>query len=440
MPIRNSALILVGAALFAACSDNPGLTRPEAVQTPPAFAIEAAAACGGATIPAAECQALVTLYNSTDGPNWLDDSGWGVDPDPCQWFGITCAGDGSSVRGIDLTSNGLAGSIPAELEDLTDLRVLKLYINDLAGAIPAELGNLANLRIFDASYNALTGSIPSTFGNLSDLQSLSLNNNELSGLPESLTNLTGLEGLYLGSNSFSGPIPTWLGDMVGLQHLWLSANSFEGSIPPELGNLTGLYVLLLQGNQLSGSIPPELGNMASLVQLELFSNQLTGSIPEALTQLSSLNALDLLGNLLSGQVSVAVAAFGEALTACRFGLNAGLFIPDTQAYRDVDIDGNGVICNLQLLSAGDVGEDAIEDIDELVPDVLGEGQANALKSKIENAVTKAANGQYSAAINQMEAFLNQLDEMVASGTLTAEQAAPFIAQAQAMIAMWMELL
>jgi hypothetical protein len=430
----------MGAALFAACSDNPGLTEPEAVQTLPVLSIDAGAACVGATIPAAECQALVTLYNTTDGPNWLDDSGWGVDPDPRQWSGITCTGDGSSVAGINLRLNGLAGSIPAELEHLTGLRALDLGFNALAGAIPAGLGNLGDLRVLAANNNVLTGSIPSTFGNLNELNSLLLHNNKLSGLPASLANLTTLEGLYLANNSFSGPIPGWFGDMVGLQHLWLFANEFDGSIPPELGNLTGLAVLLLQLNELSGPIPPELGNMAGLLQLELFNNNLTGSIPEELTQLSSLHAIDLLDNLLSGQVSVGVAAFGEALIACRFGLNAGLFIPDTQAYRDVDLDGNGVICNLQFSSAEDVGGDAVEDIDELVPDVLNEGQANALKSKIENAMAKAANGQYGAAINQMQAFLSQLDEMIDSGTLTAEQAEPFIAQAQAMIEMWTELL
>jgi hypothetical protein len=71
---------------------------------------------------------------------------------------------------------------------------------------------------------------------------------------------------------------------------------------------------------------------------------------------------------------------------------------------------------------------------------LNEGQANAPKTKIENAMAKAAHGQYQAAINQMQAFLDQLADMVAAGTLAAEQAAPLVEQAETLIAIWMEAL
>jgi hypothetical protein len=73
-------------------------------------------------------------------------------------------------------------------------------------------------------------------------------------------------------------------------------------------------------------------------------------------------------------------------------------------------------------------------------DVLNEGQANALKAKIENAIAKAASGQYNAAINQMSAFITQLNDMIANGTLTAEQAAPFLEQAEFLIAIWTAML
>lgn len=53
---------------------------------------------------------------------------------------------------------------------------------------------------------------------------------------------------------------------------------------------------------------------------------------------------------------------------------------------------------------------------------------------------KAANGQYGAAINQMEAFLTQLNDMVANGTLTPAQAVPFIQQAEFLIAIWTAML
>ncbi|EDN70503.1 hypothetical protein BGP_1053 [Beggiatoa sp. PS] len=43
-------------------------------------------------IPQIECEALVALYESTDGPNWTDspDNNWNVINTPCSWEGITC--------------------------------------------------------------------------------------------------------------------------------------------------------------------------------------------------------------------------------------------------------------------------------------------------------------------------------------------------------------
>jgi hypothetical protein len=118
----------------------------------------------------------------------------------------------------------------------------------------------------------------------------------------------------------------------------------------------------------------------------------------------------------------------------------GSTCPTSEAYRAADTSGDGRICGLAFATAEDVGEDAVEDIDDLVPDPLNEGQANAPKTKIENAMAKAAHGQYQAAINQMQAFLDQLADMVAAGTLAAEQAAPLVEQAETLIAIWMEAL
>ena len=39
----------------------------------------------------AEREALIALYNSTDGPNWTNSDGWLLDDMPCGWYGITCS-------------------------------------------------------------------------------------------------------------------------------------------------------------------------------------------------------------------------------------------------------------------------------------------------------------------------------------------------------------
>ena len=44
---------------------------------------------------------------------------------------------------LRLVNNGLTGSIPSTIGNLTDLNTLVLGGNDLSGSIPNEIGNLA---------------------------------------------------------------------------------------------------------------------------------------------------------------------------------------------------------------------------------------------------------------------------------------------------------
>jgi len=41
-------------------------------------------------IPEAECQALVDLYNNTNGDGWTNNTGWKVIFYVCSWYGVTC--------------------------------------------------------------------------------------------------------------------------------------------------------------------------------------------------------------------------------------------------------------------------------------------------------------------------------------------------------------
>ncbi len=290
-------------------------------------------------IPEAECDALVALYNSTDGAYWDDNSNWLLMNTPCSWEGVYCE-NGTNVTGLslasnnlsgvippgignltnlpelDLSNNQLTGSIPVELTNLTNLTALRLagnqlsgsippglgnmpqlkYLflsdNQLSGSIPAELDNLANLTTLDLSNNLLSGSIPPELGNMTQLQSLDLGGNQLSGsIPTEIGNLVNLLDMDLSQNQLSSPIPPELGDMAQLQYLYLNNNQLSGSIPPETGTLVNLSVLYLSKNQLSGPIPPEMGNLAQLESLYLNDNQLSGEFPASFTALASLDDL-----------------------------------------------------------------------------------------------------------------------------------------------------
>ena len=168
-----------------------------------------------AAVPQAERDALVALYDSTDGDHWTNHSNWLVG-DPCDnsWYGIVCGTN--KIVEIRLSYNRLTGSIPAQLANLSNLETLDLESNHyLAGNIPPELGNLNNLQ-----------------------------------------------KLYLSDTQLTGSIPTELGSLVNLKELYLEWTNLGGSIPSQFGNLVSLEIFSAYYSQLTGSIPPQLGNLS----------------------------------------------------------------------------------------------------------------------------------------------------------------------------------
>ena len=246
--------------------------------------------------------ALVALYNATDGPNWTNSANWLSDRPVGEWYGVQSWEEGRA-NALRLSANGLSGSLPAELGNLSNLQLLTLARNQLSGTIPSELGNLSNLRHLNFSENQLAGSIPSELGSLTRLGYLDFAGNQLSGnIPSRLGSLTDLTQLWLNRNQLSGSIPSEFGKLTRLTDLHLSGNQLSGSIPSELGNLSNLEVLYLDDNQLSGTIPSALGNLSNLESLSLNHNQLSGTIPSELGNLSNLDDLSLNHNQLSGTI------------------------------------------------------------------------------------------------------------------------------------------
>lgn len=273
------------------------------INTPTA---SAATNCATQTdIPQTECEALIDLYNATNGPNWTDaaTNNWNVTDTPCtDWIGITCSGDGH-ITEIIRNQRELSGTLPSTIENLPSLQKLNLYTNQLTGNIPDEVGNLAALEILHLQSNQFTGTIPSNLGNLSAVEALNLNNNQLTGgIPTSLGNLSSVQVLNLSSNPLMGSIPDELGNLSTLSYLYLSSSQLTGTIPTTFANLSNLRALKLSNNQLTGTIPSSLGTLSHLETLLLTDNQLTGEIPSALGNLTNLYQLDLYGNQLNGAI------------------------------------------------------------------------------------------------------------------------------------------
>ncbi|MFZ1808692.1 MAG: BspA family leucine-rich repeat surface protein [Cyclobacteriaceae bacterium] len=250
-----------------------------------------------------ECDynALVALYNSTDGANWIDNTNWLSASPVSSWYGITVTGN--RVTGILIESNNLNGPIPPELRCLTALTELDLENNLLNGIIPPELGMMSSLLELDLDANQLTGVIPVELANITGLTDLNLPHNLLTGsIPVELGTLTNLFHLDLGDNQLAGSIPLELGDLINLAVLRLQENQLTGSIPIELGNLINLTDLDLADNQLNGSIPTEFGNLVNMNDMNLGHNQLSSSIPIELGNMTIITRLNLWDNQLTGSI------------------------------------------------------------------------------------------------------------------------------------------
>ena len=97
---------------------------------------------------------LVDLYNSTNGPGWINDDNW-LTGNLDSWHGVTVSSD--RVILIDMVENNLSGTIPASIGNLTELLQINFWTNDLQGPIPEEFGNLTNLTKLILNENQLTG-------------------------------------------------------------------------------------------------------------------------------------------------------------------------------------------------------------------------------------------------------------------------------------------
>ena len=228
--LRPCVLGLIFLTLLAACDPDAPLATPAPDNAASTAKVTTASATEEATPPSgpaiaksseADREALVALYNATDGENWNGSHNWLSDAPLGEWDGVTTDADGR-VTALRLYSNSLSGEIPAELGGLSNLRSLDLYSNGLIGEIPAELGSLSNLGSLDLGNNELSGKIPPELGSLSNLTALRLYGNALSGeIPPELGSLSNLRDLYLDDNALSGCVPSSLEDQLSssLSHL-----------------------------------------------------------------------------------------------------------------------------------------------------------------------------------------------------------------------------
>ncbi|XP_068655564.1 receptor-like kinase TMK4 [Aristolochia californica] len=235
----------------------------------------------------------------------LSPPGWSAQGDPCKpaWRFVNCE-DGRVVS-INLASKGLTGSLPGDLNKLSNLRVLQLQRNAIKGPLPS-LAKLSNLQELYLDGNHFTFIPPDFFSGLTSLQSLSLDDNSFAPwtIPNDLTQSTNLADFSASNASISGSIPSFLGELPNLQSLRLSYNNLTGELPASFASSNIQSLILnnqLSATKLAGSLDV-LSSMTQITQVWLHANSFTGPIPD-LSKCDSLFDLQLRDNVLTGVVS-----------------------------------------------------------------------------------------------------------------------------------------
>ncbi|CAJ1785296.1 unnamed protein product [Sphenostylis stenocarpa] len=251
---------------------------------------------------ASEANALLKWKASLDNNSQASLSSWNGN-NPCNWLGIACD-ESNSVSNINLTRVGLRGTLQSfNFSLLPNILILNMSYNSLSGSIPSQIEELSNLNTLDLSTNKLFGSIPNTISNLTKLKYLNLSVNGLSGpIPTDVGKLQSLLTFDIFTNNLSGPIPPSLGTLPLLESIHLFENKLSGPIPASLGNLSRLTMLSLSSNQLTGSIPPHIGNLSNAKVICFIGNELSGEIPIEIEKLTGLECLQLADNNFIGQI------------------------------------------------------------------------------------------------------------------------------------------
>jgi hypothetical protein len=214
------------------------------------------------------------------------------------------------LRRLDLSDNDLRGELPLWMlrMNLTGEMELDLAGNDNRIGLPHDIGSLEGTIIkdeLDLSDQGLGGPLPASLGNLTSLRRLNLARNRFSGDIGPLSTLVQLTNLELSDgNGFNGELQLWMlrKNLTGEMELDVTGSYNRIGLPNDIGSLEGTAIkdeLDLSDQGLGGPLPASLGNLTSLRRLNLAGNRFSGELPLSLLRKNltgEMELLDLTGN------------------------------------------------------------------------------------------------------------------------------------------------
>ncbi|MED6131547.1 hypothetical protein PIB30_010867 [Stylosanthes scabra] len=285
---------------------------------------------------------VISEYASYDPLSHPKTTSWISTTDCCSWHGIQCDELNGHVIGVDLKSSQLYGSLDANssLFSLVQIQYLDLSDNDFNHSrIPSRIGEFSKLRYLNLAQSGVFGKVPQQISHLRNLLILDLSSYrdyipsnpinkvqlKISTLTSLIQNATSLEVLGLNFVTISSSIPDTLTNLTSLQKLFLFNCELYGEFLIEkFFKLKMLNVLDLSGNKLSLLSGTSSSNetLPPIQQLGLRSCNLQGEIPSWIMNLTNLVYLDLEDNYLQGQIP---HSFFRLVNLETFSLNSNSF-------------------------------------------------------------------------------------------------------------------
>lgn len=193
----------------------------------------------------------------------------------------------NSDRHLSLWKKRL-GTVPDWVWERTDLETLVLAENELC-EVSERIGCMKSLRMLDLGHNNLTH-LPDTISQLDALTDfLYLHDNKLTSLPACFDRLTKLRYLNISQNTFEA-LPPCIFGMHNLVELRASDNRLN-AVPDSVERVSRLRELHLRNNVLK-TLPDSIASLHELRVIDLRGNPIT-TLPKSLATMPRLEKLDL---------------------------------------------------------------------------------------------------------------------------------------------------
>ena len=186
------------------------------------------------------------------------------------------------VWSFEIYNGKCRGTLPKEICDLTELRVLAIFGGTMDGEIPEDIGRLKHLIGLRFGYNNMSGHIPVSVGELTNLTRLDIVKTKISDtIPESVGNLTEMIRMDLYDNQLTGNFPKSLKNLKKLMVIDLENNHLSGTFPIEVLTGSNPCYINLKNNDIT-ELPFEVwdDDFVANEPPVLVKNRLSGHVPE----------------------------------------------------------------------------------------------------------------------------------------------------------------